>query len=542
MKTILAFLALAASSWAADPIRVLVWDEQQPKQSEGYGDKFLGETIAAHLTTQPGLSVKSTKLSAPDQGLDDATLDTTDVLVFWSHVRQKDQDDARVEAVVKRVMEGRLGLIALHSAHWSKPFVRLMQERAKADAAKEVPGVKWEYTNDQPYGVIRPKVARITPYIEKGGNGVWKLTLPQCVFPAYRADGAPGHLTTLLRDHPIAKGLPERWDIPQTEMYGEPFHVPPPDEVVFEERWDKGEHFRSGCVWQVGKGRVFYFRPGHETYPVFKQAEPLKVIENAARWLAPVSASPPKDEPTNAAEAAARKAKADAALEERYQALFAKLPPEQQAWERVLQNQLGSFYLPIHKQEKVAGRSNAWDFVQDDPKLPRILLIGDSVSRGYTQAVRKAMAGKANVHRAPANCGPTASGLKNIEVWLGEGAWDVIHFNFGIHDRATPVADYKSRLEQLIDRMKKTGARLMWASTTPCPDTPDGKSKSAPIIERNTAAAEVMQKHGIVIDDLFSAITPHLATMQNPNDVHFNGPGYDFLGQTVARVIEAVLK
>ena len=68
-------------------------------------------------------------------------------------------------------------------------------------------------------------------------------------------------------------------------MYGEPFHVPPPDDVVFEEKWDKGERLRSGCVWRVGKGRVFYFRPGHETYPVYKQAEPLRVIENAVRWL-----------------------------------------------------------------------------------------------------------------------------------------------------------------------------------------------------------------------------------------------------------------
>ena len=84
-----------------------------------------------------------------------------------------------------------------------------------------------------------------------------------------------------------AAGLPLKWDVKQTEMYDEPFHVPKPDAVVFEERWDKGEHFRSGCAWQVGKGRVFYFRPGHETYPVFKQAEPLRVIENAARWLAP---------------------------------------------------------------------------------------------------------------------------------------------------------------------------------------------------------------------------------------------------------------
>jgi hypothetical protein len=81
-----------------------------------------------------------------------------------------------------------------------------------------------------------------------------------------------------------AEGV-EKWDIPQTEMYDEPFHVPAPDAVVFEEKWDQGEHFRSGCVWTVGTGRVFYFRPGHETYPVFQQAEPLRVVENAVRWL-----------------------------------------------------------------------------------------------------------------------------------------------------------------------------------------------------------------------------------------------------------------
>lgn len=262
----------------------------------------------------------------------------------------------------------------------------------------------------------------------------------------------------------------------------------------------------------------------------------------ASTACAQTSTTVPKGEPTNAAEAAAKKAQADAALEEQYQALVAKLPADQQAWERVLQSQLGSFYLPIHKREKVAGRSNAWDFVQDDPKLPRVLLIGDSVSRGYTQAVRKALAGRANVHRAPANCGPTASGLKNIDIWLGDGKWDVIHFNFGIHDRATPIADYQARLTQLIERMRKTGAKLLWASTTPCPDTPDGKSKSAPIIERNTAAAEVMQKNHIAIDDLFTAITPHLSTLQNPNDVHFNTAGYDFLGQAVAQAIQTALK
>jgi lysophospholipase L1-like esterase len=259
-------------------------------------------------------------------------------------------------------------------------------------------------------------------------------------------------------------------------------------------------------------------------------------------------ATPAKSEPTNAAEAAAQKAKADAEIDVKYQALVAQLPPEQQAWERVLQEQLGGFYLPIHKREKVAGTSNAWDFVQDDPKLPRVLLIGDSVSRGYTQAVRKALAGKANVHRAPANCGPTASGLKNLDVWLGATGseppphWDVIHFNFGIHDRGTPVADYTQRLEQLIARMQKTGAQLIWASTTPIPDDAEKKQSAASIVERNAAAAALMQQHGIAIDDLFAAITPRLAELQNPNDVHFNGKGYDFLGQQVAQSIEQALK
>jgi lysophospholipase L1-like esterase len=254
------------------------------------------------------------------------------------------------------------------------------------------------------------------------------------------------------------------------------------------------------------------------------------------------AAEAPKGEPTNAAEAAARKAQAEAEIEAKYQALVAKLPPEQQAWERVLQDQLGGFYLPLHKRARVAGQSTAWDFVQDDPQLPRVLLIGDSVSRGYTQAVRKALAGKANVHRAPANCGPTASGLKNIDVWLGDGQWDVIHFNFGIHDRGTPLADYTQRLEQLIQRMQKTGAKLIWASTTPIPDDPGRNQTAASIAERNRAAAELMARHGIAVDDLFSAVTPHLAEMQNPADVHFNAKGYEFLGQTAAAAIERALK
>jgi trehalose utilization protein len=293
MKLIVLFIAaLVGPIFAVEPIRLLVWDEQQPQQKEGYGEKFLGETIAAHLAKLPGLSVKTAKLDDADQGLSEATLDATDVLIFWCHRRVKDQDDARMEAVVKRVMEGEIGFIGLHSTHWGKPFVRLMQERAKADAVKALPEAehataKWEFLNDAPYYKGVGRAARITPFIEKGEGKVWKLTLPACVFPVYRNDGMPSHVTTLLPQHPIAAGLPAQWDIPRTEMYGEPFHVPPPDEVVFEEKWDKGEHFRSGCVWSVGKGRVFYFRPGHETYPIFQQAETLRVVENAVRWMNP---------------------------------------------------------------------------------------------------------------------------------------------------------------------------------------------------------------------------------------------------------------
>ena len=198
----------------------------------------------------------------------------------------------------------------------------------------------------------------------------------------------------------------------------------------------------------------------------------------------------PAAEPTNAREAAAKKSAEDKAIDEKFQAWKATLPPEQQAWERTLEQCLGAFYLPLYKREKVRGSVSAWDYVKDDPKLPRVLLIGDSVSRGYTLAARKALVGKANVHRAPENCGPTANGLKKMEIWLGDGRWDVIHFNFGIHDRRTPPADYKQRLETIIARLQKTGAKLVWASTTPVPpDTADGPSVPATIVEKNITAA-----------------------------------------------------
>lgn len=247
-------------------------------------------------------------------------------------------------------------------------------------------------------------------------------------------------------------------------------------------------------------------------------------------------------EPTNAKESATTKAEEDQKLDKQYQTLIKTLSQEEQAWERVLQENLGNFYLPIHKRQKVAGQSNAWDFVKDDPSLPRILLIGDSVSRGYTQTLRRELVGKANVHRAPANCGPTSLGLKNIEVWLGDGEWDVIHFNFGIHDRNTPITEYRQRLEQIVKRLQMTGAKLIWASTTPIPDDAERKQTSQSIVERNKTAAEIMANHGVATNDLFDAVSPRLGEMQNPNDVHFNPAGYEFLGQRVADAISAELK
>jgi len=287
----LALLSPPTRARAAELVRVLVWDEQQAEQKQAYGGRFLGETIADHLAARPGLSVGSVAISSPGQGVDAAALEGADVLIWWSHQKNHLVTDENVERIVARVKSGRLGLIALHSAHWSRPFVRLMQERAKEDALSQIPpsqraDARFEYSNESPYGKVPPRGAPLTPSLRRE-DGVWKLALPGCIFPAYRGDGAPSHVTTLLPGHPIAAGLPAKWDVAATEMYDEPFHVPTPDEVVFEERWDKGEWFRAGCVWRVGKGKVFYFRPGHETYPVFRQAEPLLALENAVRWLAP---------------------------------------------------------------------------------------------------------------------------------------------------------------------------------------------------------------------------------------------------------------
>ena len=242
-------------------------------------------------------------------------------------------------------------------------------------------------------------------------------------------------------------------------------------------------------------------------------------------------------EPTELSKPGPGQSSTESSIDRQYQEWVARLSPEQQAWELVLQAELGTFYLPRHKSDKVAGISNAWDFVEDDPALPRILLIGDSISRAYTLTVREKLAGRANVHRAPANCGPVSTGLAKLDVWLGDGQWDVIHFNFGIHNRNTPVDEYSQQLDQLVSRLKETEALLVWANTTPIPDDPANGMKNGSIVSLNAAAARIMAKHDVKIDDLYTAMAPQVDSLRLPNDVHYTEEGNALLGRCVSKYL-----
>ncbi len=290
-------LALTLATAGAGPIRALVWDEQQPRQKEAY-ENFLGNEIASRLKNRPDLVVTSANQAEPEQGLSKAALEATDVLVWWGHVKQRDISWEKGQEIVDRIKAGKLSLLALHSAHWSTPFITAMNERAKADALATLTPAEQKTAEVKllkPLAYTSPKRdAPLTPSTTKtvrpDGTVLLEILGPNCCFPAYRPDAAPSHVKVLLPKHPLAAGLPATFDIPQTEMYEDPFHVPPADEVVFEESWDKGEKFRSGLVWKLGAGRIVYYRPGHEQYPVFKQEENIKVIENAVRFLAPAPA------------------------------------------------------------------------------------------------------------------------------------------------------------------------------------------------------------------------------------------------------------
>jgi trehalose utilization protein len=286
--------ALALQLWAQS-VNVLVWDERQPRQAEAY-ENFLGNEIAKQLTALDlGFQLRSVALDDPEQGLSEDNLEWADVVIWWGHVRQSEVTAEHTKRVVDRVLAGELDLIALHSAHWARPFMEAMNWRAQEDArnqfAQKHPG------KNVVFKLVPPPKEHTVPVhgsIVTPAFFTWKINeknyeaavhLPWCCFPDYRPDGKPSTLTAQVPGHPIVAGLPRVIVIPQTEMYNEPFHVPAPDEVIFEETWERGERFRSGMVWKIGNGKVFYFRPGHEQYPVFKRPEMIQILANACLWL-----------------------------------------------------------------------------------------------------------------------------------------------------------------------------------------------------------------------------------------------------------------
>jgi trehalose utilization protein len=219
--------------------RVTVWNEfQHEKRNEKIAKLYpegMHAAIASYLRGQ-GFPVQTATLDQPEHGLTDEVLANTDVLIWWGHMAHAQVSDEIVAKVHQRVILNGMGLIALHSAHFSKIFIKLMGTTCN---------LKWREIGEK--------------------ERLWVVN------PA----------------HPIAQGVADFIEIPHAEMYGEHFDIPQPDELVFVSWFAGGEVFRSGCCFYRGRGKIFYFRPGHETYPIFYQPEVLHVISNAAKWAAP---------------------------------------------------------------------------------------------------------------------------------------------------------------------------------------------------------------------------------------------------------------
>jgi len=224
---------------AGKAIRVTVWGEfRHEKKNEAVRKVYpdgMHKAIQAGLAKNADMSVRTATLDEPENGITDEVLAQTDVLTWWGHTAHGEVQDAVVDKIQKRVLEG-MGLIVLHSAHFSKIFRRMLGTNCS---------LKW------------------------------------------REVGEKERLWVVEPSHPIAQGLGEYFELPHEEMYGERFDIPTPDKVVFVSWFEGGEVFRSGCCWERGFGRMFYFRPGHETYPTFFDANVQKVLTNAVRWAAP---------------------------------------------------------------------------------------------------------------------------------------------------------------------------------------------------------------------------------------------------------------
>lgn len=189
--------------------------------------------------------------------------------------------------------------------------------------------------------------------------------------------------------------------------------------------------------------------------------------------------------------------------------------------------------------------------IKDVEGLPRALLIGDSISMGYTIPTREALAGKVNVHRPATNCGSTNSGVQNLDAWLGEGKWDVIHFNWGMHDlkyfdsgkQNVPIAQYEKNLRELVARLQKTGAVLVFATTTPLVRDTQGtfRRTAESEVAYNEVAKKVMAENGVRVDDLHAFALPQIANIQAADGVHYTKEGSVVLAKQVASSITDAL-
>jgi acyl-CoA thioesterase-1 len=191
----------------------------------------------------------------------------------------------------------------------------------------------------------------------------------------------------------------------------------------------------------------------------------------------------------------------------------------------------------------------AYDYVGDDPRLPNVLLIGDSISIYYTDTVRRLLAGHADVCRTPMAPGKAETLFASLDEFLERGKWDVIHFNSGLHDFARAEGNeedlrkYRENLKIIIDKLRRTGARLIWASTTPVPEKAPAQVTSDALCRKyNATALALMNEEGIAVNDLYTAVLPdHFRYWTAPNNIHFNEAGSAFLGRRVANAILGVL-